>query len=214
MQMNVEPVRLHKSDRKTLLEVAEQSIAVGLQTRRIIKPELMSYSDPLRHVQASFVTLRTESQLRGCVGSVEASDPLVMDVGHNAFCAAFNNGRYPALTEAEFPNLTIQVTVLSPLKHLITRSLGDVFAQIHPGVDGVVLRLGRQHGMFLPEVWETLQDPVEFFRHLRLKAGLPPERWSPRIRVSTFQTQRFSRFKPVRLSVSGTIASSYCPLTA
>ncbi|WP_197171967.1 AmmeMemoRadiSam system protein A [Novipirellula aureliae] len=212
--MSVEQSRLPKSDRERLLDVAEQSIAAGLQTRRIVEPELVSYSDALRHVQASFVTLRTDEQLRGCVGSVEASDPLVFDVSHNAFRAAFNNGRYPALTEAEFPSLTIQVTVLSPLKHLITRSLGDVIAKIQPGVDGVVLRLGRRHAMFLPEIWETLQDPVELFRHLRLKAGLPPERWSPRIRVSTFQTQRFSRLKPVDFINRSESAAGSRPLTA
>lgn len=57
-----------------------------------------------------------------------------------------------------------------------------------------------QHGLegsrvatFLPSVWETLQDPEEFFRHLRLKAGLDPDHWQPGTKVSTYTTQCFSR---------------------
>ncbi|TWU33732.1 AmmeMemoRadiSam system protein A [Novipirellula artificiosorum] len=193
MLSSPESILLTDADQQTLLDVAEQSIEIGLETRRIMEPEVASYSEDLRHVQSSFVTLRLQEQLRGSAGSIEATVPLISDVSCNASRAAFNNGRFPSLNQAEFDDLIIQITVLSPLRHLITRSFGDVIAYIQPGVDGVVLRLGGHVATFLPDVWETLQDPVEFFRHLRLKAGLDPDRWSPRIRVSTYRTQRMIR---------------------
>ncbi|TWT76454.1 hypothetical protein CA13_69480 [Planctomycetes bacterium CA13] len=196
MPKKMELGQLSELDQQTLLDVAANSIEIGLETRRIMEPDLSAYSEDLRHVQSSYVTLHVNEQLRGCIGSLDASDPLVTDVSHNACRAAFNNGRFAAVRQEEFPRLTIQITVLSPLKHLITRTFGDVIGHIQPGVDGVVLRLGDHSATFLPDVWETLQDPVEFFRHLRLKAGLDPDRWSPRIRVSTYTTQRFARLAP------------------
>jgi hypothetical protein len=66
----------------------------------------------------------------------------------------------------------------------------DLRRQIRPGVDGLVLTetagYGRHRGTFLPAVWETLPDPREFLRHLKMKAGLPPDYWSGTLRVERY----------------------------
>ena len=184
---------LRPADQKTLLDVAEQSIERALETRCMGQLDAGSYSARLQQVQSSFVTLRIGDELRGCVGSIEAKDPLVVDVASNAFRAAFQDVRFPALCLEEFLYLSFHISVLSPMLLRPTRSLADAIGQVRPGIHGVLLRLGSRVATFLPGVWETLPDPEQFFGHLRRKAGLDPDRWQPGIQVWTYTTQQFSR---------------------
>jgi AmmeMemoRadiSam system protein A len=193
MQSMRDETGICESDQRSLLDVAEQTIQAGLKTRRLIEAEVATCSDAVRRIQGSFVTLRTAGGLRGCVGAVEAAAPLVVDVGRHAFGAAFRDVRFPALRDDEFPDLTIHVSVLSPLRQIPARTLAEALEHIRPARHGVVLQSGTRKATFLPDVWATLQDPVEFFRQLRMKAGLLPDAWSPDMLVACYTTQRFSR---------------------
>lgn len=194
--------RLSEADQQMLLDVAENSIRIGLESGCVIEQELSSYSTSLRHIQSSFVTLRIDQQLRGCVGAIEASMPLVSDVNRHAHAAAFSDTRFPALCKDEFPQISIRISVLSPLKRLPTETLTDAMQHIEPGVHGVALRLGPRIATFLPEVWETFQSPDVFLRHLLLKAGLDPQSCCPETQVCTYTTQCLSREQPCRLQSS------------
>ncbi len=115
-----------------------------------------------------------------------ARRPLVEDVAHNAYAAAFSDPRFPPLARHELEGLDVHLSVLSPMEPLTFRSEADLLGQIRPGVDGLLLEEGRHVGTFLPSVWESLPDAETFWRALKRKAGLPADYWSPSLRVSRY----------------------------
>lgn len=180
-------------DREALLDVAQRSIRQGLRTGHPLVVDPTEFADTAREPQASFVTLRIAAQLRGCVGSARVRRPLVVDVAENAFNAAFQDPRFTPLRAAEFPKLTIHISVLSPMEPLPCASEADLFEKMCVGTDGLEIEFGTYRGVLLPSVWEQLPDKPLFLQMLKMKAGIPPTFWSPRINVYRFTTESFSR---------------------
>jgi AMMECR1 domain-containing protein len=58
-------------------------------------------------------------------------------------------------------------------------------------VDGVYLECQGKAATFLPQVWESLPDPVEFLAALRHKAQLPGRSWDPAIRLTRYTVEKF-----------------------
>lgn len=170
----------------TLIEIARMSIAAAERPRPASWPH-----DWLRETRASFVTLKLEGELRGCVGTVDAHRALGDDVAHNAFAAAYRDSRFAPVTEAERPRLQVEVSVLSPRVALEAPSEDAALALLRPGVDGIYLEFGEMRATFLPQVWENLEDPVDFLCELRRKAGLPTRFWHERIRLSRYTVEKF-----------------------
>ncbi|CAG0953065.1 hypothetical protein BURK1_00301 [Burkholderiales bacterium] len=140
---------------------------------------------------ATFVTLKQEGELRGCIGSLEPRRPLAVDVRANALAAAFDDPRFAPLGMREVEITTVEVSLLSPARRIDAASEEDLLARLEPGVDGVVLELGRARATFLPQVWESLPEPRDFVGALKRKAGLPEHFWSPEIRVSRYAVTRW-----------------------
>lgn len=143
----------------------------------------------LKEERATFVTLTIDGHLRGCIGMLEACRPLAEDVVENAVSAAFHDPRFPPLTQEEFDDLKISISVLSPPQEMNFSSEADLLSQIRPGVDGLILQEGFRRGTFLPSVWEELPDKEMFFEHLKLKAGLPAGYRSETLRVFHYTTE-------------------------
>lgn len=183
---------LNPSQRHTLLDLARRSIEHGLREGRAIRIDPSHYSGVLAEQRAAFVTLKSEGALRGCIGHLEAVQPLVLDVAENAFAAAFRDPRFPPLADAELADLGIDISVLSPAQRLTFASEEELLAIVEPGRDGLILEDGTARGTFLPSVWESLPDPREFLRHLKQKAGLRPDYWSDSVRISRYRTESFS----------------------
>lgn len=140
---------------------------------------------------ASFVTLHLRADLRGCIGSIDARRPLGEDVAANARAAAFSDSRFPPLTAGEYPTLCVEVSVLSPRTPLLAASESEAAARLRPGVDGVYLEFQGLSATFLPQVWESLPDPVEFLAALRHKARLPSRFWDPAIRITRYTVEKY-----------------------
>jgi AmmeMemoRadiSam system protein A len=185
-----ETAGLSMRDRQTLLEFAQRAIERGLTGDRLkVQPE--EFSTGLQAQAASFVTIKVRQQLRGCIGTLEAQRALIADVVNNAYSAAFRDPRFPALTRAEFLLVDVHISVLSEPQPMAVESEADLLAQLRPGIDGLVLEEGYHRGTFLPAVWEQLSEPREFVLHLKRKAGLPADYWSPALRVSRYTTESF-----------------------
>ncbi len=182
---------LSMEERNILLEVAHQSIQHGLEHSSAIIVNINDCPASLREERATFVTLNLYGQLRGCIGTLEAHQPLVQDVAHNAYAAAFSDPRFPALTTREFEKIEMHISILSPSEEIDFTSEEDLLQQIRPNIDGLVLSDGYARGTFLPAVWESLKTPQEFLQHLKLKAGLPANYWSDTIRVERYTTESF-----------------------
>ncbi|HID49758.1 MAG TPA: AmmeMemoRadiSam system protein A [Chromatiales bacterium] len=179
------------SDRRILLEVAAASIRHGLEQGRPLPVHVDEYPQTLRQPGASFVTLNIAGQLRGCIGSLEATRPLVEDVADNAYAAAFRDPRFPPLNEVEYPQLEYHISLLAPAEPMQFESEDDLIRQLRPGVDGLILSDRGRRGTFLPSVWQSLPDPREFLRHLKQKAGLPPDYWSDTLQVARYTVEEF-----------------------
>ncbi len=172
---------------KVLLHLARAAIAEQFGTPHQAAPQ----ADWLREPGATFVTLTLHDDLRGCIGSLEAHRTLIDDVRYNAVAAAFSDPRFPPLTEREFTQVALEVSLLSIAQAMRFAGEHDALAQLRPGVDGLILECGRHRGTFLPQVWEQLPAPHLFMAHLKNKAGLPPDFWSEDIRLSRYTVQKW-----------------------
>jgi AmmeMemoRadiSam system protein A len=180
-----------EAERRALLEVARQSIAHGLRTGTALPVRAADYPESLRVVRATFVTLELGGQLRGCIGTLAAHRPLVEDVAELAFAAAFEDPRFPPVDAKESGLLELHLSVLSLPTPMAVTDEADLLRQLRPNVDGLILGEGARRATFLPAVWEDLPDPREFVRHLKAKAGLGANYWSPRMKAERYTTESF-----------------------
>jgi AmmeMemoRadiSam system protein A len=155
------------------------------------------YHRDLKAIRASFVTLNRHGRLRGCIGHLEAVQPLVNDVAENAFAAAFRDPRFAPLTQSEWPDVEIHLSILTPPEPMEFTDEADLVRQIRPGEDGLILRDGPNRGTFLPSVWESLPEPVDFLIHLKHKAGLAANHWSEQLEVHRYRTESFGEQETV-----------------
>lgn len=189
IETDIQP--LGEQDRSTLLELAHDAVRYGLDKHAPMPVNLSLYSDPLKVFRASFVTLLKDNRLRGCIGHLEATQPVVRDVAENAFAAAFQDPRFPPLEAVELERLEIHISLLTPARRIEVESEAELIERLRPGIDGLILQEGYHRGTFLPSVWEQLPEPALFLRHLKMKAGLPGDYWSDALRISSYTTETF-----------------------
>lgn len=184
-------IELTDEDREELLDLARASIRHGLLRSTPEPVQLRDYPEHLHEKLASFVTLHLHGQLRGCIGSLEAHRPLVEDIAHNAYAAAFSDPRFTPLTQQEYLELDIHISILSPAEEMSFNSEQELVNQLRPGIDGLILEDGHLRGTFLPSVWQQLPEPESFLRHLKLKAGLTADYWSETLHCYRYTTISF-----------------------
>ena len=160
-----------------LLDIADAAVIAGLDGSFPEPPDLAMLPPVLREPSGVFVTLLVSGDLNGCVGSVVAREPLAVGVAHYSRAAAFDDPRLPRLRWRDYDYLSIEISVLSPLRDVSVGSRAELVAALRPGTDGLFLTCARGASAFLPSVWEQLPDADEFVRHLQLKAGLSPGWW-------------------------------------
>ena len=181
-----------RDEQATLLSVALDSINSGLHHGKPVRLNSADYSTHLAAQRASFVTLKLGETLRGCIGTLEARSSLVESIADNAYAAAFSDPRFPALDASEVEDLIIEVSVLSPLEPVSVTSEQELLEKMRPGEAGWLLQENGYRGTFLPSVWESLGEPAEFLRHLKVKAGLAPDYWSDTLQIWRYTTDSFA----------------------
>lgn len=179
-------------ERQILLGTAWRSIRSGLDAQR--RPPIDGGDCPaaLRVEAASFVSLHRGSELRGCIGSLEATRPLIEDVAQNAYAAAFRDPRFDGVKSGDMAGLLLHIAVLSEPQALRFDSETALLTQLRAGVDGLIIADNGRRATFLPSVWETLQQPGEFLLQLKRKAGLRPDHWSEEFKAWRYTTESFA----------------------
>ena len=132
-----------------------------------------------------------KGELRGCIGSLQALRPLAEDVYANARSAAYRDTRFSPVRAHERGLLEVEVSLLSPPEAVAAGSEAEALERLRPGVDGVIVRYEDCHATFLPQVWESLPDPLAFLTELRVKARLPARFWHPRLALSRYTVEKF-----------------------
>ena len=146
---------------------------------------------PLLAQRATFVTLTIGGQLRGCRGSLIPHRSLLLDVADNAWQSAYGDPRFPPLSAAELEHLAFHVSILSTPRRIPVATEAELLRELRPDTDGLIIRDGPRQSLFLPSVWEQLPDPTAFLQHLKVKAGLPADHWSPTFEAFRFVTESF-----------------------
>jgi AmmeMemoRadiSam system protein A len=175
-----------------LLRLARGSIDHGLVHGKPLPVVCSELPAPLTELAATFTTLRSNGELRGCCGILEAVRPLAEDVSHSAFTAAFRDPRFSPLGKHELDTILLDVAVLSPLEPFPVKDQVDLLDQLRPGVDGLVIVANGRRATFLPKVWDTLPEPHEFLAALKAKCGLERDYWSERMQFLRYRTTSYT----------------------
>jgi len=183
---------LSTEERSILLRLARKALESGVRHQPLEALDLDSLPERLRQPGATFVTLTEREMLRGCVGALEAYQPLAEDVREHAITAALEDYRFPPVSPEELAWIKIEISRLTapvPLEYELPEDLPKM---LRPGVDGVVLRDRLRRATFLPQVWEKLPDPREFLGHLCMKMGVDANHWRyHKLQVYTYQVEEF-----------------------
>jgi AmmeMemoRadiSam system protein A len=174
------PVSLGERECRRLLAVARHALVARLCAAPA--PALEPSPEPTVS-GAAFVTLRrrTDDELRGCIGTLEAGEALTAVVGRMAVAAATQDLRFPAVTAEELPLIAVEISVLTPPVPIEPE-------QVQPGLHGLVVRAGGRSGLLLPQVaTDHGWDRETFLAQTCVKAGLPRDAWKdPRATVLAF----------------------------
>jgi hypothetical protein len=184
-------IKLSAEDQRSCLQIAHESIEHGLQKNSALQVIASEYSSDLQQHLASFVTLHKNGELRGCIGALEAYQPLINDIAEHAYSAAFQDPRFPALQDNEYEQLEIEISVLGKPERMTFDSEENLLQQIRPNIDGLILEFENNRGTFLPSVWKQLPDKKEFLNHLKIKAGLSQKWWDDTVKISRYETFSF-----------------------
>ena len=160
-------------ERDLLFSIARNSIKGMLFDQKRYTPDPETIPESLKQKMGAFVTLKTEGELRGCIGRFPSNDPLYEVVGQMAIASAFEDSRFSPLSRYEYGKLEIEISVLGPLRRISSIS------EIIPGRHGIYIKKDFRSGTMLPQVavengWTTEQ----FLGYTsRDKAGLGWEGW-------------------------------------
>ena len=186
--------KLTKNDQEILLRIARQAISNATRGLPLDPIDLSLNSTILTNKGASFVTLTKSAngELRGCIGILEARQPLILDVQEHAVAAALEDYRFSPLRFEELNEVNIEISRLTNPVELDYEQPEDLVEILRPGIDGVVLRDGRMKATFLPQVWEKLPQPEDFLTHLCAKMGAAGGLWRRKqLVVQTYQVEEF-----------------------
>lgn len=181
---------MNKKNQSVLLELARKTITCKLQEKEIIVKDIPS---ELKDLGSCFVTLTLKGNLRGCIGHLEAFEPLYKNVMNNAVNAALYDNRFSPLTKEELEHIKIEISVLKKPEKLHYVNKEDLLEQLTTNL-GVILKKDFKQATFLPQVWQMFSTKEEFLESLSLKAGLHKDAWQDNPEIYVYEVQKFSEF--------------------
>ena len=191
---------LSKKQGQALVKLARKTIMEKLG-KKMEFDKARQLSDTLtddcyKERSGTFVTLKINGRLRGCIGSLTSNESIRTGITHNALNAAFRDPRFPPLTADEFEHVDIEISILTKPQPLVYTNYSDLIAKLRVNIDGVIIRKGHTGSTFLPQVWKQLPEPDIFLSHLCAKAGLSADSWkNTKLEVLTYQVQYFGLTK-------------------
>jgi AmmeMemoRadiSam system protein A len=184
--------QLTDGEKQALLRFAREALECGVRGEKLPPLDDASLTPHLREPGASFVTLTIDGDLRGCIGALQAHQPLVEDVREHAVAAALQDPRFPPVRQTELSRIKLEVSRLTAPCPLEYSTSEDLLIKLRPHVDGVILKNDFRRATFLPQVWEKIPDPEDFLDHLCAKMGAKPNLWrNTKLQVYTYQVEEF-----------------------
>lgn len=181
------PIRLTHPERVLLVDIARAAILNRLTHSSTHGADESTLTDTLKQPSGAFVSLHIGDELRGCIGSIYAEEPLAEIVAHMAVQAATQDPRFAPMMASDLAKVDIEISVLSELSMISSD-------QVQVGQHGLLISKGSRRGLLLPQVpaqYDWTQE--QFLSQLCLKAGLPDKTWlEPECRLQMFTADVFS----------------------
>lgn len=175
---------MHKKEQNRLLQLARETVCATVTGQSL--PLFETTSATLCSHSGCFVTIKQQGQLRGCIGSFVAQQPLWQTVQEMAASAATRDPRFYPMKPADLADFSLEISVLSPLQQV------NSIEQIKVGTHGLYLIKGHHHGVLLPQVAvEYGWDRETFLRQTCRKAGLPDDAWQKDAELYLFSAEVF-----------------------
>jgi len=177
---------LAAAEKKRLLAIARKTLEEYVSSKTV--PEIDVKEPGLLERRGVFVTLTIHKQLRGCIGYIKPVAPLYRSVMEMTVAASSRDMRFRPVTKGELKDITIEISVMSPLK-LITS-----VDEIKVGTHGLYIVKGGNAGLLLPQVAAQYKwGREEFLQNTCAKAGLPENTWKDKeTKIYVFSAQIFS----------------------
>lgn len=176
------PPEYSREERRMLLRLARQAMQAALVGEKL---ELAPPPDHLCEPRGAFTTLHLDGKLRGCVGYVFPVRPLHRAVAETAVAAALNDPRFLPVSPEEFPDLKVEISVLSSVALIAPQDIAI-------GRHGLLITHGSRRGLLLPQVaLEYGWDVIRFLAETCQKAGLPLDAWEHGATVEAFTAEIF-----------------------
>lgn len=177
---------LSGAEKKKLLAISRKTLEEYVSSRT--PPDITVSEQRLLERRGAFVTLNMHGQLRGCIGYIKPVAPLYKAVMEMTVAASSNDMRFRPVTRGELKNITIEISVLTPLK------LINSVSEIQVGTHGLFIVHGHNSGLLLPQVATHYNwGREEFLRQTCSKAGLPADAWKDKeAQIYIFSAQVFS----------------------
>lgn len=174
-----------ETDRRALLELARRAIAEAVSLRRAVGT--IPRTGVFAERRGVFVSLHARGRLRGCIGIVEATEPLGAAIARCAASAAQQDPRFSPVGDDELQALQIEISLLSVPEPILPEN-------IEIGKHGLLISLGAKRGLLLPQVAvEHKLSREKFLEETCRKAGLEANAWrEPATRVEGFSCEVFS----------------------
>jgi AmmeMemoRadiSam system protein A len=170
-------------ERRALLQLARAAITAHV--RGLTLPAADLTGGFARHGGA-FVSIHRHGDLRGCIGHIEANEPIGRVIPRCAVAACSTDPRFPPVTVAELGELDIEVSLLGPLEAITGAE------DVEVGRHGLVVEQSWRRGLLLPQVaTEWKWDREAFLAHTCHKAGLPQDAWKKGAKIWRFEAEVF-----------------------
>lgn len=161
---------LTEQESSILLSIARE--AITCQTRGENYRPAPREEKALNRRSGCFVTIKRQGRLRGCIGNFQSRQPLYREVAEMAMASASQDPRFASLQETELGDISLEITVLSPLEKI------DAIERIEIGTHGIYIEKGFNRGVLLPQVAvEHGWDRTTFLQQTCIKAGLSGDAW-------------------------------------
>ncbi len=187
---------------RALIKLARKAVTVYIEEGKIVKPSRDVPERLLRDNYGVFTTIEKlingRRELRGCIGYPRGYTNVATAIVSSALAAAFEDPRFPPLSQGELNEIVFEVSVLSPLERIRIDDPRRLPETIRVGYHGLVIEHGIFSGLLLPQVAvEYGWDEETFLCQTCMKAGLTPECWlDRRTTVYRFQAQIFAEKNP------------------
>lgn len=176
--------RSEQSQLKLLVRKVLDDVVNNKPLRQPSQPQSLLLAVP----GACFVTLYIGKQLRGCIGTYIADQPLWQNVCRYCYYSACEDRRFAPITKSELAKIRFEISILSDLVEIQNNGEQDLLQQLQLGKDGLLLKDNDHSAIFLPSVWQVLPTAAEFLLALKQKGGWAGDYWSAQIKLYKFTT--------------------------